>query len=69
MMLRVRLPGALYRLALLTCQSNNGVLNAAIVHLLEAEGLLEDAVDQILKEKLELDTARAEKDKAEAHYD
>ena len=60
MMLRVRLPGALYRLALETCQHNNGLLNAAIVQLLETDDWLEQTVDAILKEKLELDTRNAE---------
>jgi len=58
MMLRVRLPGALYRLALDACQGNNGLLNAAIVQLLETDDWLEQTVDDIIKEKLELDTLR-----------
>ena len=60
MMLRVRLPGALYRLALDACQGNNGLLNAAIVQLLETDDWLEQSIDSIIKEKLELDTRRAE---------
>lgn len=60
MMLRVRLPGALYRLALDACQGNNGLLNAAIVQLLETEDWLDQTVDAIIKQKLELDTRRAE---------
>jgi hypothetical protein len=60
MMLRVRLPGALYRLALDACRGNNGLLNAAIVQLLETDGWLEQTVDSIIAEKLELDTRRAE---------
>lgn len=60
MMLRVRLPGALYRLALETCQQNNGLLNAALVQMLETDDWLEQTVDAILKEKLELDTRNAE---------
>jgi len=60
MMLRVRLPGALYRLALDPCQGNNGLLNAAIVQLLETDDWLDQTVDAIIKEKLELDTRRAE---------
>jgi hypothetical protein len=60
MMLRVRLPGALYRLALDACQGNNGLLNAAIVQLLETDDWLEQTIDAIIKEKLELDTRRAE---------
>ena len=60
MMLRVRLPGALYRLALDACQGNNGLLNAAIVQLLETDDWLERTIDAIIKEKLELDTRRAE---------
>ena len=60
MMLRVRLPGALYRLALDVCQGNNGLLNAAIVQLLETDDWLDQTVDAIIKEKLELDTRRAE---------
>jgi|APGre2960657505_1045072.scaffolds.fasta_scaffold147895_3 hypothetical protein len=60
MMLRVRLPGALYRLALDACQGNNGLLNAAIVQLLETDDWLEQTLDAIIKEKLELDTRRAE---------
>jgi len=59
-MLRVRLPGALYRLALDACQGNNGLLNAAIVQLLETDDWLEQTLDAIIKEKLELDTRRAE---------
>jgi len=60
MMLRVRLPGALYRLALDACQGNNGLLNAAIVQLLETDDWLEQTVDSIIAEKLELDTRHAE---------
>jgi len=58
MMLRVRLPGALYRLVLDVSQGNNGLLNAAIVRLLETDDWLEQTVDNIIKEKLELDTLR-----------
>lgn len=60
MILRVRLPGALYRLVLDACQNNNGLLNAAIVQLLETDDWLEQTLDAIIKEKLELDTRRAE---------
>jgi len=60
MMLRVRLSGALYRLAMDACQGNNGLLNAAIVQLLETDDWLEQTIDAIIKEKLELDTRRAE---------
>ena len=62
MILRVRLPGALYRLALDACQGNNGLLNAVIVRLLETDELrlTEQALDDIIAEKLELDTRRAE---------
>ena len=60
MMLRVRLPGALYRLALDACQGNNGLLNAAIVQLLETDDWLEQTIDTIIAEKHELDTRRAE---------
>ena len=60
MMLRVRLSGALYRLAMDACQGNNGLLNAAIVQLLETDDWLEQTLDAIIKEKLELDTRRAE---------
>ena len=60
MILRVRLPGALYRLALDACQNNNGLLNAAIVQLLGTDDWLDQTVDAIIKEKLELDTRRAE---------
>lgn len=59
-MLRVRLPGALYRLALDACQGNNGLLNAAIVQLLETDDWLEQTIDTIIAEKHELDTRRAE---------
>jgi len=55
----VRLPGALYRLGLDVCNGNNGLLNAAIVQLLESDSL-EQIVDAIIAEKLELDTRRAE---------
>jgi hypothetical protein len=58
MMLRVRLPGALYRLALDACRGNNGLLNAAIVQLLETDDLLEQTIDAIIAEKLERDTLR-----------
>ena len=57
-MLRVRLPGALYRLALDACRGNNGLLNAAIVQLLETDDLLEQTIDAIIAEKLERDTLR-----------
>jgi hypothetical protein len=60
MMLRVRLPGALYRLVLDVCQGKNGLLNAAIVQLLETDDWLERTVDNIIAEKNELDTRRAE---------
>jgi len=46
-MLRVRLPGALYRLALDTCGGNNTLLNTAIVKLLEHDDWLEQIVDEI----------------------
>ena len=60
MILRVRLPGALYRLVLDACRNNNGLVNAVIVRLLETDDLLETALDDIIAEKLELDTRRAE---------
>ena len=60
MILRVRLPGALCRLVLDACQQNNGLVNAAIVQMLETDDWLEQTVDAILAEKLELDTRRAE---------
>ena len=60
MILRVRLPGALYRLALDACQGNNGLLNAAIVQLLGTDDWLDQTVDAIIAEKHELDTRRAE---------
>ena len=47
MMLRVRLPGALYRLALNACGGNNTLLNTAIVKLLEHDDWLEQIVDEI----------------------
>lgn len=46
-MLRVRLPGALYRLALDTCGGNNTRLNIAIVRLLEHDDWLEQVVDEL----------------------
>jgi hypothetical protein len=46
-MLRVRLPGALYRLALETCGGNNTRLNTAIVRLLEHDDWLEQVVDEL----------------------
>lgn len=60
MILRVRLPGGLYRLVLDVCRHNNSLLNAVIVRLLETDALVEHALDEILAEKLELDTRRAE---------
>jgi len=60
MILRVRLPGALYRLVLDVCRHNNSLINAVIVRLLETDALVEHALDEILAEKLELDTRRAE---------
>ncbi len=60
MILRVRLPGALYRLVLDACQNNNGLVNAVIVRLLETDDLIETALDDIIAEKLELDTLREE---------
>ena len=50
MMLRVRLPGALYRLALDACGGNNTLLNTAIVKLLEHDGWLEQIVDEIAQQ-------------------
>ena len=49
-MLRVRLPGALYRLALETCGNNNTRLNTAIVKLLEHDDWLEQIVDEIAQQ-------------------
>ena len=49
-MLRVRLPGALYRLALETCGGNNTRLNTAIVRLLEHDNWLEQIVDEIAQQ-------------------
>ena len=46
-MLRVRLPGALYRLALDTCGGNNARLNMAIIKLLEHDDWLEQVVDEL----------------------
>jgi len=60
MILRVRLPGALYRLVLDACRDNNAMVNAVIVRLLETDELVETALDDIIADKLELDTRRAE---------
>ena len=60
MILRVRLHGALYRLVLDACRHNNGLVNAVIVRLLETDDLIEQALDDIISEKLELDTQREE---------
>ena len=49
-MLRVRLPGALYRLALETCGGNNTRLNTAIIRLLEHDDWLEQIVDEIAQQ-------------------
>ena len=49
-MLRVRLPGALYRLALEACGGNNTRLNTAIVRLLEHDNWLEQIVDEIAQQ-------------------
>ena len=49
-MLRVRLPGALYRLALETCGGNNTRLNTAIIKLLEQDDWLEQIVDEIAQQ-------------------
>ena len=46
-MLRVRLPGALYRLVHDVCGNNNTLLNTAIVRLLEHDDWLEQVVDEI----------------------
>ena len=50
MMLRVRLPGALYRLALDTCGGNNTRLNTAIIKLLGHDDWLEQIVDEIAQQ-------------------
>jgi hypothetical protein len=50
MILRVKIPGALYRLSLNTCGDKNAVLNQAICRLLEREGWLETVVDEIAQD-------------------
>lgn len=52
MILRVRLPGALYRLALNACGDSNTVLNSAIRRLLEHDSWLEEVVDDIARNAL-----------------
>ena len=52
MILRVRLPGALYRLALNVCGDSNAVLNSAIRRLLEHDTWLEQVVDDIARDAL-----------------
>jgi hypothetical protein len=47
MMLRVTIPGALYRLSLKVCGEDNRLLNQAIQRLLERPGLLDQVVDDI----------------------
>jgi|TARA_R110000744_G_scaffold273002_1_gene385924 hypothetical protein len=48
--LRVKIPGALYRLSLNACGDKNVVLNQAICRLLEREGWLETVVDEIAQD-------------------
>jgi hypothetical protein len=48
--LRVRIPGALYRLAFDACGHNNRRLNTAICRLLEREDWLEQVVAEIERE-------------------
>jgi len=50
MMLRVRLPGALYRLSLDICEGNNTRLNTAIVRMLERDDWLEQIVDDMAQQ-------------------
>lgn len=50
MILRVKIPGALYRLSLRTCGGNNATFNHAICRLLEHEGWLETVVDEIAQD-------------------
>ena len=52
MILRVKLPGALYRLSLHACGDSNSTLNQAICRLLEHEGWLEQMVDEIAQDAL-----------------
>jgi hypothetical protein len=47
MILRVKLPGALYRLSLNTCGDNHATLNTAIIRLLEHPGWLEQVLDDM----------------------
>jgi hypothetical protein len=47
MMLRVTLPGALYRLSLAVCGGRNATLNTAICRLLEHPEWLEQTVDAL----------------------
>jgi hypothetical protein len=48
--LRVKIPGALYRLSLNACSDSNSILNQAICRLLEQEGWLEQVVDEIAQD-------------------
>mgnify|MGYP003625127926 FL=1 len=50
MILRVTLPGALYRLSLDACGGKNATLNMAICRLLEHPDWLEQTVDAIAED-------------------
>ena len=50
MIVRVKMPGALYRLSLSVCGENNSLLNTAICRLLGRDGWLEKIVDEIARE-------------------
>jgi hypothetical protein len=50
MILRVTLPGALYRLSLDACGGKNATLNTAICRLLEHPDWLEQTVDAIAED-------------------
>jgi|TARA_R110000824_G_scaffold251072_1_gene439798 hypothetical protein len=48
--LRVKIPGALYRLSLHACGERNSTLNKAICRLLEHDDWLETVVDEIAQD-------------------
>jgi hypothetical protein len=50
---RVKMPGALYRLSLKACGDKNAVLNTAICRLLGRDGWLEEIVDELAEESAE----------------
>jgi hypothetical protein len=52
--LRIKIPGALYRLSLNTCGNSNSMLDQAICRLLEHEGWLETVVDEIAQDAAEV---------------